>query len=346
MDKELFEEIKQHLDKKLPKFSDNEYVAFPKQDYELIKIEKENFHSLPNSIPEKKITFIDGGNSSLLEAPNFSLQLIRIAGVTYKNKKRLTIERKDVYCLVNSEKCNDDILFKAKIFQDKDKIFQKQEFTFNSMDQTIKKGNHRARIDEINNIIRKFLELEFATLLTDKTDVIVLDNSLQASVTGEQEYFNNLYQKAKQNNTIISGLTKTTHMMTNNGNSVAALLQTLNENTWYYSPLVHSKTNNHQAEIAFLKLHEKAQHVFRFEIYKEQNKSINEVIALLKQQSHDPVFFGYPYGLIQADAFARITNKEKEYVLTKFLARFGNDFKKLKKYMTAIDAHSILDSIG
>ena len=37
---------------------------------------------------------------------------------------------------------------------------------------------------------------------------------------------------------------------------------------------------------------------------------------------------------------------EKEYVLTKFLARFGNDFQKLKKYMTAIDAHSILDSIG
>jgi len=135
-------------------------------------------------------------------------------------------------------------------------------------------------------------------------------------------------------------------MMTNNGNSVAALLQDIGEDTWSYYPLVHSTTSSHQADIAFLKLHEKTQHVFRFEIYKEQNELINDVIALLKQQSHDPVFFGYPYGLIQADAFARITNKEKEYVLTKFLARFGNDFQKLKKYMTAIDAHSILDSIG
>ena len=94
MDKELFEEIKQHLNAKLPKFSDNEYVAFPKQDYELVKIEKQNFHSLPNNKVDKKVTFIDGGNSSLLEAPNFSLQLLAFCSFSRYSISRKTLRIK------------------------------------------------------------------------------------------------------------------------------------------------------------------------------------------------------------------------------------------------------------
>lgn len=339
MDQELFDEIKQHLDKSLPKYSDEEYVAFPKQDYDLIKIHKDNFSDIPKKESEKKITFVDGGQASLIEAPNFSLQLLRIAAVTFKGKKKTNIERKDTFCLVNSEKMDGDIFYRAKLFTG-------DEFLFNSLDPTIKQGKHRIKIDEINNVVRKYLELEIAAKAAINADVVVLDNSLKATITGEEEYYNTLYNAAKFNHTIIAGITKTTHMMTNNGNSVPALLQSINAGEWYYYPLAHSKINSHQAEISFIKLHDKAEHVFRFEIFKDQKEDMQEVISLLKNQSHDPVFFGYPYGLIQADTFARISNKEKEYVLTKFLARFGKDIKKLKKYMSAVDAHSILDSIG
>ena len=59
----------------------------------------------------------------------------------------------------------------------------------------------------------------------------------------------------------------------------------------------------------------------------------------------DAVFLGYPYGLIEADKNARISNQEKGMLLTLFSAKFGKDWEKIKDSISNVDAHEILNNI-
>ena len=45
------------------------------------------------------------------------------------------------------------------------------------------------------------------------------------------------------------------------------------------------------------------------------NQLDEDYILSLVDNSKDPVFYGYPYLLIEADKLARVTNKEKEYFI-------------------------------
>ena len=78
-----------------------------------------------------------------------------------------------------------------------------------------------------------------------------------------------------EKNIAICGLSKTTTLMTDKGNSIANALNKFNMNgKWLYNPVVEIKSNNHKAEMAFVKLHEKSKYIFRFEIYKEQKEKL------------------------------------------------------------------------
>jgi len=135
--------------------------------------------------------------------------------------------------------------------------------------------------------------------------------------------------------------------MTDKGNSIANALSKFNiQGKWLYHPIAEIKSNGHKAEMAFVKLHEKSKYIFRFELYKEQKQCINEVISLIANNCKDPVFIGYPYGLIEADKNARISNQEKDMLLTLFSTKFGKDWEKIKESLSNIDAHEILDNIS
>ena len=229
-------------------------------------------------------------------------------------------------------------------------IPDKNDLLISSFDETIKEGITRANISNVANLIRRFSELKTATNLIDdldKDDIIVLDGSLQCIFTNERKYMDNLYEKAMQKGIIISGLSKTTTLMTDKGNSIGNALNKYDINgKWYYNPVAEIKSNEHKADISFIKLHEKAKHIFRFEIYKEQKEKLNEVISLLSNNAKDPVFIGYPYGLIDADRNSRISNNEKDMLKTFFSVKFGKDWEKIKETLTSIDAHEVLDRIS
>jgi NurA-like 5'-3' nuclease len=90
----------------------------------------------------------------------------------------------------------------------------------------------------------------------------------------------------------------------------------------------------------FAKLNENAKHIFRIEFYKEVPFKIEESIGLLAFNSIDPVFLGYPYGLIDADNFARITNEEKEMLKLRIIAGMENS-----NLLNELNAHEMLDKI-
>ena len=75
-----------------------------------------------------------------------------------------------------------------------------------------------------------------------------------------------------------------------------------------------------------------------------QKMKAEEAINELTGNCTDPIFIGYPYGLIEADKVARISNNEKESLKTMFLIKLKS--KNIEKYLNSANAHEILDRIS
>jgi len=344
----IIEQIIKKIDEKT-KIDEDDYPRFEDSSYKAFKIEKRNFHKIEDIKSEKKIAFIDGGNAEILGASNFCLQLIRTYFTIYKDNKRISSGKNEFYALIYSLNEDDKIKYKTEIFDLKNKL-ELKNIDFDSYDETIKEGFNRIKISKIAEIIRRFAEIKTAETAMDfleNGDFVVLDGDLEASKTNEINYFNDLYKKSIEKNIVIAAISKTTSLFTQKGNSVAALLNLLSPlKEWFYHPVVEISNKNHEAEIFFVKLNKNSGHVFKLEIHKKQKTNASEILFLLKNNSKDPVFPGYPYGLIEADKFARISNNERNYFKTLFISKIGKKYKKIGQYITTLNAHEILDEIS
>jgi len=345
MDSVIIEEILKNLKQSTingedkPKFSDSSYKAFD--------ISKNNFHEIKYYVSKKKLAFVDGGNAEILKAPNFSLQFIRVyANIYFKNKKIDSIKN-EFYALITSLN-KEEIYYKTKLFPLTESLLDEKKLIFNSFDKTLISGINRVVISRIADVIRRFAELKLASRIIDKLekeDIIVLDGDLQAKYTNESKYLDELYNKAEEKGILVGALSKTCNLLTEKGNSLSVLLlskASLLE--WYYYPIVEIRSEKHKADMYFLKLNRNSKYIFKFEIH--NYKEIEEIFSLLKEQSKDPIFLGYPYGLIDADKNARVSNNELNYIKTKFKTKLGKEWEKLESYSNALNAHDVLDSVG
>jgi len=347
---EIYNKIIDLMKNNISNINDN-HIQFSNPAYKPVYFDKNNFNEINNIESEKKIAFIDGGSAEIIKSSNFSLNLIRIYYTIYKKNTRITAKKHDFYVFVNAKEKDNEIFYECDFIGGNENFIpEKNDLFLSSLDETIKHGIARASISNVSNVIRRFSELKTAAIvakLLEKDDIIVLDGSLQCTFTNEKKYFDELYQKAVENNVTVCGLSKTTTLMTDKGNSIPNALNKFNiDGKWIYHPVVEINSNNHKADMAFVKLHESSKYIFRFEIYKEQKQHIYDTINLISNNCKDSVFIGYPYGLIEADRNARISNNEKNMLLTLFSTKLGKDWEKIKQSLTSIDAHEILDSIG
>jgi len=221
------------------------------------------------------------------------------------------------------------------------------DISFNSFDHTLMLGVNRAEISNVANAIRRFAELKLAKQIADdKTaDIIVLDGNLQSTITNENNCLNELYDSCSKNNIVLSALSKTTSLFTDNGNLLSVVLSSISAlQSWFYYPIVEISNTNHKAEMFFIKFHNRSKHIFRFEIFNVQRAKAEEIINVIASNCIDPIFIGYPYGLVEADRIARISNQEKESLKTMFLVKLKS--KNIEKYLNSVNAHEILDKIS
>ena len=331
---------------------DDSYIQFSNPDYTPFNFNKNYFNEIKENGTDSKIAFIDGGSSEIIKSSNFSLSLMKVYYTIYQNNKRINAKKQDFYSFVSAKNIDNELFYNVEFVNNEaDKIgLDKNDLLLSSLDETIRQGIARASISRIPNVIRRFSEIKTAFNVIDllnKNDIIVLDGSLQCAFTNEKKYFEELYKKALEQNVVVCGLSKTTTLMTDKGNSIANALNKFNfQGKWLYHPVAEIKSNEHKAEMCFVKMHEKSRHIFRFEIYKEQKERLAETVSLLADNCKDPVFLGYPYGLIDADKNARISNQEKNMLLTLFSAKFGKDWERIKESLSNVDAHDILDNIS
>lgn len=341
---DVIEKILESIDENLvltetyPKFSGEGYKAY--------KIDAKNFHEIYKLNTNEKIAFVDGGNAEIIGSANFSLNLIRIGYVIYQNNKKITVKKFEILAFVQTMNQNNEIYYKTSFFKTKNYI-ELEEIYFSSFDHTLMLGVNRAEINNVVNALRRFAELKLAKLIADEeiSDFIVLDGNLQSTLTNENKYLNELYESCGKNNVILTSLSKTTSLFTDNGNLLSVVLQNIsNLPAWFYYPIVEINNTNHKAEMFFVKFHHKSKHVFRFEIFNAQRAKAEEIINELASNCIDPIFIGYPYGLVEADKIARISNQEKESLKTMFLVKLRN--KNIEKYLSSVNAHEILDKIS
>lgn len=300
---------------------DNEKTFLNNNKYEIFD------YSFENIIKKRdNIFFIDGGNQEVLSSNTYSVSFNKLSSTNFL----------DIKIGMNVKK------FWTTVILGKDMKYEVETdeliLSFDAYDKTLTEEGNRVTPSKLSNVARKIAELIYAKEISDKNkdSIIVLDGILLANITGVKKYFDELYSSAKLNNNIICGLAKNSNLVTTNGKSLPDVLDSMHSGAWLCK-IAKSKIAEHNAIIYLVKLHERSNYVFRFEIQREHEDKANEIIGALANNSRDPVFLGYPYGLVLADDMARVTNSEAEYYRTKIISKMKKNIK--------VNAHSILDNI-
>ncbi|UTB31778.1 MAG: hypothetical protein NKF70_09680 [Methanobacterium sp. ERen5] len=124
---------------------------------------------------------------------------------------------------------------------------------------------------------------------------------------------------------------------------------------WCYYPIAKSRkmiNSRHRSTIMAVKLNKNADRAFRFEILKEQadnmgKDKIIEIVSSIADNSKDMTFPGYPYGLIDADYWARVRNDEIESYKTRLYSEISKIgiWNLISPHIKAIDGHEKIDEI-
>jgi hypothetical protein len=341
-----------------PHFSDKRVKTFP--------LISEGFKFIRGTKSKRKLFFVDGGNQEIIGAPNFSLQLNRIyfgiwAGKNRINEKKIT-KKVEFFSATYADYIDDEIHYSTFIIPSNQKYKNlmplEKDLSFNSFDRTLMNGGRRADIGRAASIARRFAEWHFSSKIVEtemvSDDVLVVDGTLQTTFTNEEKYLKKLFKEAKKNSVVVTGLSKTSTLFTTMSLSLLGSINKLAEDynisgKWYF-PIAESFNEDHEVVLLFLKLNEISDRIFRFEVQREKFNSMKEIhldemMTLLSDNASDATFPGYPYGLIDADRFARVSYDEIEYYRGMILSQINElgKWKKFSRHINASDAHSILN---
>ena len=326
--------------------SENMFAKFSGEGYKAHRIDKNNFHEIKKPDSGGKIAFIDGGNAEIIGSANFSLNLVRVSCAIYHNNKKVGIKKFEVLAFINSFNEGGEIHYKCTFFNLGNGI-DMDEIAFSSLDNTLMAGINRAEIGNVSNAVRRFYELRAAKYVADNklAGIVVLDGNLQCTLTNESKHMKDLQNSCESNSVILCALSKTSSLFTDNGDLLSAVLLRLSwTDSWHYYPIADIESGSHKADVHFAKLNGSSRHVFRLEILKSQKEYAEMAISEISLNCSDPIFLGYPYGLVEADRIARVSKQERESLKTMLLVKLRS--RNIEKYLNAVNAHEILDKIS
>jgi hypothetical protein len=342
---------------------------FTGPNVKIFPLDKTGFRTIRPVSSDCKIAFVDGGNQEIGGAPNFSVQINRLYFGMWNGTKRLLERvlprRVEFFSLTISRLVNSQIFYDTLMFplqeEHRHLLPEENDLSFNSFDRTVTVGTQRADIERVASIARVFAEWQFSIEIVknelEAGDVLVVDRTLQTAFKDERKYPTKLVEQGKARGVTITGLSKTSTLFTDTGLSLIGALSKLAKDTgadgvWYF-PVAEVEMNDHNAMILVVRLCDCSDRIFRYEIELEQFKALtdeqlNRVLIQLARNSSDAAFHGYPYGLVDADRFARVSFQDAEYYRALLFSQLSNkeDWEKLSRHMRAIDAHDVLNMIS
>ena len=318
-----------------------------------------------NSKSNKKLAFVDGGNQELLGAPNFSIQFNRIYSSIWEKNHKLhnDLPRVEYYSSTIANYSHGDISYNTDLFCSNDSFSKflpsKTHLAINSSDRSIQASNGLRSIYRAASISRRFSEKILAHSIIDQLtrgDILVLDGTLKVGYPNEDKYLDRLKTEAKSKGILLTGLSKSSTLLTTTGLSLFGALNTLskksNMNGPWYIELAESIHKSHDAQIFGVKLNDISDRIFRFEIDRDQfsmleENEILEIFSIIADNSVDPSFPGYPYGLIDADRFARVPYKEIDYHRNMLMSQIheSKELENFVEHIYSVDTHDRINDI-
>ncbi len=308
---------------------------------------KENFHTIVQPSGSGKLVFIDGGNASIISSPQLCVDFVRVFHSVWQDGKRVSCGSDEFYVLSVSSLIQGKISYSAKMFSDKPAFlgsFLDSVLSFDPLDDGLRQGKSRSSISNVANIVRRLAELKVASEAVKKTGCLaVLDGDFSFSTAYEKNAIMGLASAASSSGSAVLALSKTSDLLASNGASVSTVLaSSAPGGCWYYFPAGTKQFS----KVFFAKLHNRSDYIFKVELLDVAlDVDVPSFLSLLSSNSKDPVFLGYPYGLIEADMFARVSNKEQETLKVSFASKAGKDWNLLDSLSKSSDAHHILDRI-
>jgi len=340
---------------------------FGSPHYRVLPLERSSFRPIVSIQCARRLAFVDGGNLEVVGAPNFSIQVNRVAFSLFRGRERVNPSRLprrvEFLSLTYSTFRRGEIFYDTAIFPVRPDFASllpsQRDLSFSSSDRTVMVGTQRADIVRVASIARRFAEWSMAVHVAEqeleRRDALVVDGTLQTAFTNEGRYIRRLYEVCRHRGVVVTGLSKTSRLLTDTGLSLLGEIQRL-ASEWevpyeiWYLPVAEAVSSDHNAMVMAVKLHREASHIFRFEIEREQYHSlggeeVKEILAQLAANSTDLSFPGYPYGLIDADMLSRVRKREVDHyraVLLSEASQMGI-WEQLMRHMGAVDAHQILN---
>ncbi len=299
--------------------------------HERIPLKTESFQKVA-PVVGPNLVFIDGGNGEIVKGPNVSMQFMRLYATWYEKNVRVARELRELFIVVLAYQKGLDLGFEATIFDLEGKELHK--LSFDAFDPALSYAGKRADPQAIANHVRKLLELRFADEICNKfSGILVRDGDLEARGEVMEEALRQLRATAQRKGVIVLGLSKTSTLCTDSGNSALAVLHDIApDGAWsYYAG----------GNVAFVKLHPRSAYIFRCDVFAYDREQLPNAWSALAAISADPSFLGYPYGLIDADKFAQVTKEETEQLRARFAVQSKELFKNIE---SALDAHDLLNS--
>jgi len=287
-----------------------------------------NFRIISGSF-SGKIAFVDGGSNEIFKAPHFSLQFVRVHGCVYQQEKRIRSVTKEFFLLVSANS-SEKLKYQTHAIPVN---FSVPSMSFDPYDPALQSGGKKMEISKVVDIVRTVAELVVSKELVESLssgDILVRDGDL--AFTHEKTYYNELIQLAEQRNVCISAVAKTCDVLKESYSFVAHLNEAGPTFSWML---------DHDGDY-YAKLDERARYIFKVQ-------SVNphaQLFAALRDNASDPVFPGYPYGLLEADRRARVSHQEVEMLRVRLETMMGKDLASIHHSLRAMDAHAVLDNIS
>ncbi len=300
-----------------------------------VPLSSENFHPL-EEVRGVRMGFVDGGNNTVYLAPGQAIDLIRLYYSIFQDGRRVEAGRYTF--IVDTTYDPSQMEFHSRIYDVDSSGILPEEMVIG-----VDEIDEREKIKGVGSYIRRIGEWILSGRVVEKADILVRDGSLQTGAKREYEFSNRVFESITGGRAMV-GFSKTCSLITDMGYSLVASIHHLSKRSgvrapWYYHPIARGITTI-KGDMFAVKLHPHSDYVFRVEVYPESEAS--RALGALIPVSNDPTFIGYPYGLIDADVNARITDEEAR-MYRQILYNHADEFTRMQA--NALNSHDIISEV-
>ena len=328
-----------------------------------LEIKPEAFRPIVRTGSPARIAFVDGGNGTVAESPNFVISLNRLYGNIFRGRDRagtLPDPRIEFFSLVVRRVVYNNqysTKYTVSIFPHKEshlRYLPSAHDVASSIRDTATGTDPR-----IPSLARSLGEWRMAhdMLQTlEDGDILVMDGSLTTLDRIESQYAQNLYRAARKRGVIVCALSKTSRLLTRSGEPLLDRVHEISADTghgMWYAEVAEQVSSHDRGFVMAVKLHPNAPFPFRFEILREQFEEMDHtrkghILSSLAANSEDVSFLGYPYGLVDADRYAQVRNSDVSMyrTLLESRLRMGEEMTGILRSLRAYGAHEHLNGVS